>query len=177
MGRLCPGFATWLQPCSTWLGLSLKIPLHFDRQARQEGLLKKRTKTKRPSKRCPRVRNLLPLRPRHPPCPFVALPRQAKVTRNPPFRLAEISVRVVEYAEEMANPSQGNKVLDPQKCYLKIAETIGIRSSSAAPLTSLNTSPNKASSTAAAKPPVTRVKPDLRHASGHPAVPALADRR
>ena len=66
-------------------------------------------------------------------------------------------MRVVEYAEEQATPSQGNKILDPQKCYLKIAETIGIRSSSAAPATSLNTSPNKAPSAEAAKSLMSRV--------------------
>ena len=69
-------------------------------------------------------------------------PTTSKGYTESSISLAEISVRVVEYAEELATPSQGNKVLDPQKCYLKIAETIGIRSSSAASPTSLNTSPN-----------------------------------
>ena len=84
-------------------------------------------------------------------------PTTSKGYTESSISLAEISVRVVEYAEELATPSQGNKVLDPQKCYLKIAETIGIRSSSAASPTSLNTSPNKASSTVDAKTLMSRV--------------------
>ena len=84
-------------------------------------------------------------------------PTTSKGFTESSISLAEISVRVVEYAEEQASPSQGNKILDPQKCYLKIAETIGIRRSSAAPTTSLNTSPNKAPSAEAAKSLMSRV--------------------
>jgi hypothetical protein len=72
--------------------------------------------------------------------------------------LAEISVRVVEYAEQLVSKHTENKILDPQKCYVKIAELIGLGSSrrnstvtTVTPQKSKSTSPKKAPSKASSR--------------------------
>ena len=71
--------------------------------------------------------------------------------------LAEIAVAVVEYAELHVTKQPNNKILDPQKCYMKIADNIGLGNNRRKAITTVTTTATATSPNKAAKKFSTRV--------------------